>query len=51
MNTELILQNYLKQVELNKPVQPLKPKFTPDQLFAAWEATGKLKLESFEMRR
>ena len=49
MNTELILQNYLKQVELNKHVQPLKPKFTPEQLFAAWEATGKLKLESFEM--
>lgn len=47
--SELILQNYLKQVELNKPVKPVKPKFTPEQLFAAWDATGKMKLESFEL--
>jgi DNA replication protein DnaC len=49
MNTDLILQNYLKQVEINKPVQTVKPKFTPEQLFTAWEVTGKMKLEKFEM--
>lgn len=43
-----LLQNYLKQLEKNKPQPKVAPTINPKELRECWIATGNTKVESYE---